>query len=338
MNPSQVQYAFFNQLSERLREAGVSSQQLLDELAVRGITDPLAPEGGDGLKLLEAAVDLSKDPCIMIRMGQQLGVTAFGSFGFALMSCANVRQSIELLLRYGQVLFRPAWSAVECEGALLIRPDISIGTARQRQLLAELAFSNLISISRSLYGRSIERAGGVKLYLNFPKPPHSLYYREAFHTPVSFGAERNELVIPAEALGIPVRSANRTEHIVFQQQCEAMLQGLEAVDKMTAAVRQLLIQSAGDFLDIAQVAARLHISERTLRRRLDNESTSFRAILDEIRDLLARDYLTKTQLTISDIAYFLDYAETVSFRRAFARWNGLTPSEYRRRHSSSVNV
>ena len=137
---------------------------------------------------------------------------------------------------------------------------------------------------------------------------------------------------------IPVRSASRTEHIVFQQQCEAMLQGLEAVDKMTAAVRQLLIQSAGDFLDIAQVAARLHISERTLRRKLDNESTSFRAILDEIRDLLARDYLTKTQLSISDIAYFLDYAETVSFRRAFARWNGLTPSEYRKRHSSSANV
>ena len=72
MNPSLVQYAFFNQLSERLREAGVSSQQLLDELAVRGITDPLALEGGDGLKLIEAAVDLSKDPCIMIRLGQQL--------------------------------------------------------------------------------------------------------------------------------------------------------------------------------------------------------------------------------------------------------------------------
>ena len=117
-----------------------------------------------------------------------------------------------------------------------------------------------------------------------------------------------------------------------------MLQGLEAVDKMTVAAAATADSSAGDFVDISQVAARLHISERTLRRRLDNESTSFRAILDEIRDLLARDYLTKTQLSISDIAYFLDYAETVSFRRAFARWNGLTPSEYRKRHSSSANV
>ena len=126
MNPSQVQYAFFDQLSERLREAGVSSQQFLDELALRGITDPLAPEGGDGLKLLEAAVELSRDPCIMLRVGQELGIKAFGSFGFALMSCANVRQSIELLLRYGQVLFRPAWSAVECEGALLMLSLIHI--------------------------------------------------------------------------------------------------------------------------------------------------------------------------------------------------------------------
>jgi len=95
-------------------------------------------------------------------------------------------------------------------------------------------------------------------------------------------------------------------------------------------VRQLLIQSAGRFLSISEVADRLHISERTLRRRLDDESTSFRAIVDEIRDLLARDYLIKTELTIADIAYLLDYAETVSFRRAFVRWNAMTPSVYRK--------
>jgi len=338
MNTSQVHYAFFNQLVEQLRERGVSSKQLFDELAARGITGPLAAEGGDGPKLLEAAVELSRDPCIILRVGQELGIKAFGSFGFALMSCANVRQSIELLLRYGQVLFRPAWSAVECEGGLLMRPEISLGTTRQRQLVAELAFSNLMAISRSLYGRSIDQVGGVQLFLNFPKPPHSTCYQKAFHVPVSFGAERSELLIPAEALDVPVRSANRTEHIVFQRQCEEMLRGLNAVATTTAAVRQLLIESAGDFLDIAQVAARMHISERTLRRRLDNESVSFRAILDEIRDLLAREYLTQTQLTISDIAYLLDYAETVSFRRAFARWNGLTPSEYRKRQSSSANV
>lgn len=81
--------------------------------------------------------------------------------------------------------------------------------------------------------------------------------------------------------------------------------------------------------DIDQIARRLHVSERTLRRQLEAESTSFRSVLDEIRDLLAREYLVKTELTIAEIAHLLDYAETVSFRRAFVRWNGVTPNRYR---------
>ena len=96
----------------------------------------------------------------------------------------------------------------------------------------------------------------------------------------------------------------------------------------------MLIQSAGEFLNISQVAERLYVSERTLRRRLEAESTSFRSVFDEIRDLLAREYLAKTELTIADIAHLLDYAETVNFRRAFVRWNGVTPSQYRQQQAA----
>ena len=115
-----------------------------------------------------------------------------------------------------------------------------------------------------------------------------------------------------------------------------MLRGLDSALETTAAVRQLLIQSAGDFLDIAQVAEHLHVSERTLRRQLASEATSFRSVLDEVRDLLARAYLARTELSTADIAHLLDYAETVSFRRAFMRWNGVTPSEYRREQMAGI--
>ena len=333
-----VHPAFFLQLTCLLKEAGVSEQQFFDELDSRGISDPLKAERIGAMTLLEAAVDLSKDPCLMIRLGQQLGITAFGSFGFAVMSCANVRESIQLLLRYGQAVFRPGWDVHENERGLMLRANLSVGSARQQQLLCELIFSNLASIGRSLYGSRVERAEGVEICLQYSRPAHLTCYKQAFHAPVKFDAERNEVLLPTQVLDVPVRTANRTEHIVFQQQCEEILRGLVAVDKTTAAVRQLLIQSAGGFLDISEVAERLHISERTLRRRLESESTTFRAVLDEIRDLLAKDYLIKTELTISDIAYLLDYAETVSFRRAFVRWNSMTPSTYRKTFGSSAST
>ncbi|MAE03294.1 MAG: hypothetical protein CMK25_03465 [Porticoccaceae bacterium] len=83
--------------------------------------------------------------------------------------------------------------------------------------------------------------------------------------------------------------------------------------------------------------AKLHVSERTLKRRLETESTSFRSILDEIRYLLAREYLAKVELTIADIAQLLNYADTVSFRRAFVRWNELTPNAYRQQKMAQSN-
>ena len=174
-----------------------------------------------------------------------------------------------------------------------------------------------------------ERVEGAELHLNFSRPPHSACYKTALNVPVKFDCEHSQLFLPAQVLDTPVRTANRSEHVVFHQQCEEMLRGLNSVEKTTAAVRQLLIQSAGDFLDIVQVAERLHVSERTLRRRLEAESTSFRATFEEVRDLLAREYLAETELTVAEIAHLLDYAETVNFRRAFVRWNNVTPSEYR---------
>jgi len=146
---------------------------------------------------------------------------------------------------------------------------------------------------------------------------------------VTFGAQHNQLFLSGHVLDTPVKTANSSEHVVFHQQCEEMLRGLNSVESTSIAVRQLLIQSAGDFLDIAQVAENLHVSERTLRRRLKAELTSFRSTFEEIRNMLAREYLLKTELTVADIAHLLGYSETVNFRRAFVRWNGVAPSQYR---------
>jgi AraC-like DNA-binding protein len=219
----------------------------------------------------------------------------------------------------------------------LLRASLSIGSAKQQQLVAELAFSNLVLVGRSLYGSTVERAEGVEIQLSHPTPKHSACYSHVFKTPVTFDCEHNQLFLPNHVLDTPVRTADSAQYVLFQQQCEEMLRGLASVEETTAAVRQLLIESAGNFLDIDQVAKRLHVSERTLRRRLEAESTSFRSVFDEIRDLLAKEYLTKTELTVADIAHLLNYSETVSFRRAFTRWNKVTPSAYRQQRVSKLN-
>lgn len=341
MKVDRVQREFFKHLVLLLEEAGISPEEMFNELRRRGVaasgSEESLFEGPEALVLMETAVDLSGDPCLMIRLGQELGILCFGSFGFALMSCASLRETVQLLLRYGQVLFQPSWAAYEHEGGMMLRADISRGTAAQQQLLAELSFSNLLAMGRTLYGSQVENAEGVEIQLNYSRPSHLACYRNAFRSPIKFDCEHSQLFLPPQVLDTPVKTANRSEHVVFHQQCEEILRGLNSVEETTAAVRQVLIQSAGNFLDIAQVADSLHVSERTLRRRLEAESTSFRATFEEIRDLLAREYLAETELTVAEIAHLLNYSETVNFRRAFVRWNGVTPSAYRQEHMAETD-
>jgi len=126
-----------------------------------------------------------------------------------------------------------------------------------------------------------------------------------------------------------VTSSDPIVNTIFLQQCEEILNGMTSVEITTAMVRQLLVTASGAMPDISAVAEQLHISERTLRRRLKRESTSFRAVLNDVRNTLARRYLTGTGLAATDIATLLGYSDPENFYRAFARWNGMTPTEYR---------
>ena len=328
MNESKLQHDVFTQLLSLLGKAGITPEQLLNQSRINGMptSDNRIFSGIEAVFLLSTAAELTNDPYLGLRLGQQVGIASYSTFGFALMSCANLRESTDLLLRYGKVFFKPHWESENYNGGLLLWHNLTQGTLAQQRLIAELSFSQLSTIGNSLYRSRLE---GAELQLKYPEPSDIAHYQSFFDTKVVFGAERNQLFLPEHILDTPVKTANVSDHVVFHQQCEEMLRSLTTGEKVTTEVRRLLLQSAGDFLDISKIAEHLNMSERTLRRKLKNESVSFRALFDEVRDLLAIEYLTKTTLTVADIAHLLSYSETVNFRRAFVRWNGMTPSEYR---------
>lgn len=337
MKSDQLQYALFKQLLLELKKSNVTPEMLFSEVQSKGVVTagsdrPTKLEGTDGLAFLQAAVELSKDPCLPIRLGQHIGLESYGTLGFALMTCTSLRKSIELLEHYGKVFFTPLWSSLEYNNGLLLRVNLTAGTPTQQRLATELCFSQLQAIGSTLHSASTDE---VEIHMTHPKPPHIACYESVFKKPVTFNSEYNQIFLPATILDTPIRSAKTSEHVLFHQQCEEMLRTLDTAEETTAKVRHLLIHSAGQFLNINQVAERLHISERTLRRRLNNESTNFSDIFAEIRNLLALEYLSNTTLHIAEIAHLLDYEDTSNFRRAFLRLNKQTPSEYRQQKAQS---
>jgi AraC-like DNA-binding protein len=323
MKNTNTRLDWISPLLSLVNEAGVSTEQLR---SASGLKEMPFPESSM-LSLLETAVQLTGDPTLGIRLGQHYDPIAFGTFGFALMSSADLREAIHLMGRYGKILGpSPAWKIFDHEEGLVLQSDLKQGTVAQRPLLAELVISHFCARVKFLINRPLV---GVRLYLNYPAPSHACVYQKVFSMPVEFGADFSQLILPRQLLDKPVKTANPAGHVVFLQQCDEMLRDLNKMNDTSTAVRLLLMQSAGEFLNIKQVADRLHVTERTLRRRLKSETNSFRAICDEIKNVLPQKYLASTDLTVADIAHLLGYSETVNFRQAFVRWNGVTPSQCR---------
>ena len=344
MKRRNLQYDIYQRLLSCMEKAGVSPEKLLNRANKKGlsvskclsVSDDTKFSGLDIMYLLEAAEELSGDTALAMLIGQQINIESYGTFGFALMTCATQRDAIYLLERYKKIFSGPPWQIIEQDKDLTLRVNCDGLSAKQTQMTSELCFSQLASIGKTLHGlKNKNRMPGtnpiekVEIEFTHPEPPHADLYIDIFPAKIAFNRDSNQIHFPADFLDMPVKTANPFDYIVFKQQCAELLSNLDNAEKITAAVRVLLIQSAGSFLKIGEVADQLGISERTLRRRLNAEATSFCHTLDEIRNLLAREYLTQTDLIVAEIAHLLGYEETANFRRAFKRWNGLSPNQYR---------
>ena len=330
MKNHQRQFQLITPFLKALEQFDLNSEQLFSRY--QAVQDSTASKGEhtgmDFILLLEIATVLSGDPCLALRLGRTIDVFNTGTFGFALMSCPTFRDTIRLMVGYQKVLAPgPNWEPMYQADGMGLRAIMRHGSATQRQLTIELSIAMSVAHGERLLGGPLD---GLEIELNYPAPAHADCYRECLSIPLTFGREYTQVRISEHLLSLPTKTAQPARHFLYLQQCEEILRVMGQVEDTTAAVRRLLLQSAGAFLGIAEVADELHISERTLRRKLKAESTSFRTVLDGVRNVLARKYLAGTVLGVAEIGTLLGYSEAENFYRAFVRWNGMTPTEFRR--------
>lgn len=288
------------------------------------------------LDVLVRVIDDTGDDLLALKMGQSLAFDSYGSFGFALMSCTTLGQALNLIIRYQPVLKpTPPWRLIPCSDGVLLRLKLTLGTQDQQQKLSELLFSSIHRACTLLLGQPLR---GAVIELGYPAPKHARAYRQLLSVQTNFAASYSQFFLPGTLLELPVRTADPASHAVFHQQCEDLLRGLNRADNTSSKVRRMLIEKAGELPDIQWVASQLKVSERTLRRRLNKESSSFRSIVDEVKNVLACEYLTATDFTIAEIGHLLGYADTINFRRAFVRWNKLRPGSFRAQSRATGKV
>ena len=311
------------------RELGFSTEEII-KYAKIDLSKPI--QEIEFPRIIEYVYNYTKDEALMIKLGQRVDVSYFGSFGFALLSCSDFKEAIKLINRY-QLLLGTGINFIVLSDSqkskYTLRVSMNVLNNLQKKLITELVISQSIYLLKIITNKKLK----FKISFQYEGINNKELYESILKCDVEFNQLHNEISLPVDISEKLLTSANSAAHIIYEEQCEKLLRDLNKIENFSAAARRILLQAGDDFPDIKEVAFKLHISESTLRRRLKIEATSYRKICDEVRDILAKKYLTTTNLTISDIAMLLNYSEAASFRRAFVRWNKLTPNDYR--HSNN---
>jgi AraC-like DNA-binding protein len=319
---------------EFVRRYGFPDRELLadlglsrDDLADPHLTVPLP----DAVALIERARTLTGEPALGFYLGLQMSASVHGYLGFAAMSAPTLRDALELVVQYAPIrttLLGLRLDVTTTDAAIVVEELADLGSARDVVVIALLV--GLWQIGNVLLGREV-RDSTVDFV--FPEPD---YYARFKHTNPRARFERsaNRLVFDPRLLDAPLVSADPASLRLAKDQCERLLDASSSRSPVVERVRRLVLRRDTGVRSFEELAAAMHLSPRTLRRRLATAKVSFSQLLEEARRDKALLLLRSPELTPKDVAERVGYSDVANFTRAFRRWTGRTPAAYRRDSTS----
>lgn len=277
------------------------------------------------------AIRLSRHSSLAFRAGASMHISAFGMYGFAILSSADFRKTMSFCERY-HVLATPLVN-------LTFREDLGVGawsvdpivyapvTDPLYRFIVEMQMGIILSLMKDVMGPSFLPTEVALAY----SQPDDFAGAELFRKcKITFDRAVNQFIFDASWLDASAELGNKTTYALVESLCDGLIAGMSELAGVAGKVRTLLLQNVGRQNSLAAVAGRLKISERTLRRQLAQQGISFRGLLDELRTELAVRYLRETSMNNDDIADAIGFRDPANFRHAFRRWTGRSPSTFRR--------
>lgn len=286
----------------------------------------------DLAQIYRNALAISGRADLGLSVGTQLHLSAHGPLGVATFSGPDLRTGLTLLARYGQTRteFFDITISEHPEGIKVCFAE-TFELDDLRTFVTEAVIIGLFSAINFFVGAG-QFAGQVQFA--YPKPAYWQEYYEHFGDNIAFNQGATEIFVPASALSIPSPVADPGMHQDAVAICERQLEEIKPGETASLAltteelVSKLIVDNPGRIWTLSEVAAMLHVSSRTLIRKLEAEGTKFQVVRDELAKKQVANYLTDANLSVESIGYLMGFSEVSSFRRSFKRWFGETPSEY----------
>lgn len=293
-------------------------------------------EGRQYGQMLANALRISGDPALAYELGLRSQLTQHGFVGFSLMSSSTLEEAVALGQRYLQARAPLFDSRIEHQDDWVVvelQETLSLGALKS--FTCDIVLVELCCLfNRLLSGQPTPSHWRSEICVPYPEPPHYAAWRDRlprFH----FSQPAMQIRFPRQLLSHRIATANPVTAQMAIAQCEQELAELAAAehqDPWLEQVMALLAPRDGHCLRLSDLAAQLLLSERTLKRRLQDAGTSYQRLLDQARQQQAESLLASPDRSIAQIAEALGYQDPANFTRAFRQWTGVSPTAYRRQN------
>lgn len=306
-----------------LQQAGISSADLAQENQ---------RIEGEKLQALIANLLVQTDcPVLGLLSGDFVESGSYSVLGLIILSCATLGEAIMRIAPFEKLVGDMGTTTLHNQGdELYLRWRTRYPDPNVRAQMVDNVFASWIAYARWLSDAPDESPVRVELERQAPAAQYLDAYQQRWHCPVRFAMPHNQIVIHKSLLLRPLRQPNTELRHALEAHAKSKLASLAPAPSFTQQVQQILQHLLHNgSASQTQLAAHLHLSLRTLQRKLTQEKLSYQQILDQERQVLAQHWLKENRFSIEEIASKLGFAETTSFYRSFKKWTGVTPAQFK---------
>jgi AraC-like DNA-binding protein len=328
LNPSTIA-AYAHAFASALESRGIDPQTVFDKAGITMLatSDPFKRLTTEEVSsLFRACVEATGDPYFGIAVGKRMQPGNMHALGFALLASASLRDFYERICKYYKVVSQNAEFHYYDAGGESVLAAANIGS----QVCHETQDAWIVIMLR--FVRFVYQQDINPLWVELARPipeAGAQPYLDYFQCPVRFDCDQIRLAMDAGVMDTPLPGASPD---MAQHNDEIVMDYLGKMDRkdIINRVRTMIITDlASGTVSKQAIADKLHMSPRNLQLKLAARDTSFQDILDSTRQRLATGYIEQSAFAITEIAFLLGYSDTSNFTRAFRRWHGISPTDYR---------
>jgi len=279
-------------------------------------------------RLWALVLETTGDPCFGLKVGQKWHPSSAHALGYAWLASDTLLEAFQRLERYYRVITSDKEHVKfvsESEGYRLLWDD-SESHYEISDTEYDEGFAAVVSLCRLSTG---EPMSPKRIWMRRAPPPCEREFAAFFRAPIAYSASENSMLFDRRRIEAALLSRN----IQIAMECERTIERyLAQLDRDNIAARikaQVLVQLPSGTVTDEGVAKALHLSVRTMQRRLHEEGIGFKQLLDDTRRDLALQYIRDPTVSINEMTYLLGYSEPANFSRAFKRWTGQSPRAMR---------